>query len=150
MDIIHQLRGGFQSQHSVIDKKNKEIQGLKLRIMQLERMLIKRDMPEAILPEKIIYDAVNYFYECPFEAMCTNSRLRLITFPRQINMYFMCKYSQYSLSKIGSVYGNRHYSTVIHSRDCIEGYISIDNKFKKRMEDIDSMINTQLREVVYK
>lgn len=95
------------------------------------------DASEKGLEPERIKSIVARFYKIKVSDMDSKKRNAEIAFPRQVAMYLCRNMTDLSLPKIGSLFGGRHYSTVIHSNDKIMKLYSNDQAFKK---DLDSMI----------
>jgi chromosomal replication initiation ATPase DnaA len=67
----------------------------------------------------LIHDAIFDFFGVNKKTLATGSRKKEICFPRQISIYLHTQMTNYSLSKIGMMYGGRDHTTAIHSRRVI-------------------------------
>jgi len=92
-----------------------------------------------VTPEKI-KKAVCKQYGIKMSEMESSKRNANIALPRQIAMYITREMTDYSLPKIGQVFGGKHYTTVLHACNKIEDEIAIDKNLKeiinKIMEEI--------------
>lgn len=83
------------------------------------------------------------------------TRKRLIITPRQICMYFLKLHTDYSLDRIGQIFGKDH-GTVIHSRKQIDDLIETDKEIrnicKKIKEDVLKFVkpNSESKFLVFK
>ncbi len=59
------------------------------------------------------------------EELSTSRRERAFTIPRQIAMYLAKQETHASLATIGSLFGGKHHTTVIHAIDRIEALRSM-------------------------
>ncbi len=59
-----------------------------------------------------------------------------ITLPRQVAMYLCRENTDLSLPKIGKLFGNRHYSTVIHAIEKIEDALKYDEELEENINTI--------------
>ena len=100
--------------------------------MVLKDIVISNDI---ITPEKI-KSAVSKYFKIKVSDLNTETRKISIAYPRQIAMYLCRTMTDYSLPKIGGIFGNKHYSTVKHACDKIEGELKIN---KELMDDIDEI-----------
>jgi chromosomal replication initiator protein len=64
-----------------------------------------------------------------------------ITLPRQVAMYLCRETTDLSLPKIGKLFGNRHYSTVIHAVEKIEDELKYDEELRENIETIKAKLN---------
>ena len=62
-----------------------------------------------------------------------------ITLPRQVAMY-LWETTDLSLPKIGKLFGNRHYSTVIHAIEKIEEAVKYDEELHENVETIKAKL----------
>jgi chromosomal replication initiator protein len=70
-------------------------------------------------PVEKIQDAVAEFYHLPVESLRGKSRKKEIVLARMVAMTLMTELTSHSLKTIGSFFGGRDHSTVIHARDTI-------------------------------
>ena len=56
-------------------------------------------------------------------------------------MYLCRETTDLSLPKIGKLFGNRHYSTVIHAVEKIEEALKYDDELKENIETIKAKLN---------
>ena len=99
---------------------------------------LKYHSPSKLKERTIIENVCNYFNleTVDLESKCRN---RNLVVARQLAMYFIKKYTNLTLLKIGQLFGNRDHTTVIHSINTIEDFIYIkDGKFLKMIYDIES------------
>lgn len=88
-----------------------------------------------------IQEAVASFYDIQIESFASKKRTKSIAFPRQIAMYLARELTDYSLPKIGEVFGGRDHSTVIHAHEKISKMITEDERFKQELEEVENRIN---------
>jgi chromosomal replication initiator protein len=89
--------------------------------------------------EDMILDEVSSEFCISVEHIRSKTRRRDIIDPRQIAMYFLREYTELSLKSIGDVLGGKHYTTVIHSINCVSNNMFLDS-YKRRVERIDKSI----------
>jgi len=75
---------------------------------------IKKKEYRAITLSSIQQEVADY-YQIPVTALCSRQRHRLIARPRQIAMALSKELTQHSLPEIGSAFGGRDHTTVLHS-----------------------------------
>ena len=68
------------------------------------------------------------------EALGSKRRTKDLTIPRQVAMYLIRDILDYPLVRIGSLFGGRDHSTVIHSIRKVEGTMTDDPSFRRRVE----------------
>ncbi len=92
-----------------------------------------------IKPEKIKSEVCKH-YKIKATDLESSSRKINIAFPRQIAMYLCREMTDLSTSKIGSFFGDRHHSTVMHSHDKIKNDLKTDLELQVIIEEIKSSI----------
>ncbi|RQD72641.1 MAG: chromosomal replication initiator protein DnaA [Tindallia sp. MSAO_Bac2] len=81
-----------------------------------------------------IKEYVSNQYSVRPEDLDSSKRTRSIAFPRQIAMYLTRELTDLSLPKIGSEFGNRDHTTVMHAHDKIVNEMENDDSLKHRIE----------------
>ena len=74
------------------------------------------------------------------EDFSAKKRTRAIAFPRQIAMYLSRELTDFSLPKIGSEFGGRDHSTVIHAHEKISTMLKDDQALQQDVKDIKSSL----------
>lgn len=92
-----------------------------------------------ITPE-LIMEVVAKKYSVTVEDLLSPNRSRDIAVPRQIGMYLSRKMTELSTTSIGAAFGNRDHTTVLHSCDKIAKQVKDDVAFKRKIEELMSMI----------
>ncbi len=80
-----------------------------------------------------IRDLIGDQFRVSIDDLCSRSRKRSVTFPRQMAMYLTRKYTSHSLADIGNMY-NRDHSTVLYAIKAITKDISRDTSIREQME----------------
>ncbi|MCS6823618.1 MAG: chromosomal replication initiator protein DnaA [Cytophagaceae bacterium] len=75
-------------------------------------------------------------FNVTIEQMKDKTRKREIVVARQVAMYFAKEYTNMSLKSIGSHFGNRDHSTVIHALQSINDLMDTDRKFNATMQEL--------------
>jgi len=88
-----------------------------------------------IYPKDVI-DIVCDFYNITEEDIKGRNRAREISYPRQIAMYIMREVTDYSLPKIGSLFGGRDHTTVMHACEKVNNAIKENTEFKITVNDL--------------
>lgn len=101
---------------------------------------IIKDNEQAVAPERIRSTVANH-YKIKIADMDSPKRNAEITLPRQVAMYLCRETTDLSLPKIGKLFGNRHYSTVIHAVEKIEDEIKYDEELRENVETIKAKLN---------
>ena len=112
---------------------------VKDNIRELEGAIIK-DNEQAVAPERIRSTVANH-YKIKIADMDSPKRNAEITLPRQVAMYLCRETTELSLPKIGKLFGNRHYSTVIHAVEKIEEELKYDEELRENVETIKAKLN---------
>jgi chromosomal replication initiator protein len=73
--------------------------------------------------------------------MKSKRRTRNITFPRQIAMYLARELTDSSLPEIGTVFGGRDHTTVIHAYEKIEGELKLDPSLQSTVKELIDLIH---------
>ncbi len=94
-----------------------------------------------ITPEKI-KSTVCRHYKIKMSDLDSETRKITIAYPRQVAMYLCRTMTDYSLPKIGRLFGNKHYSTVKHACDKIEEEIKMDKNLKEEIEQLKEEIES--------
>ena len=101
---------------------------------------IVKDNEQAVAPERIRSTVANH-YKIKLSDIDSPKRNAEITLPRQVAMYLCRETTDLSLPKIGKLFGNRHYSTVIHAVEKIEEALKYDDELKENIETIKAKLN---------
>ncbi len=94
-----------------------------------------------ITPEKI-KSTVCKHYKIKMTDLESETRKITIAYPRQVAMYLCRTMTDYSLPKIGRLFGNKHYSTVKHACDKIEEEIKRDKNLREEIEQLKEQIGS--------
>lgn len=81
-----------------------------------------------------IKELVANYYNMTPDILASKSRKHEIALARQLSMYLAKRLTQSSLKTIGSHFGNRDHSTVLHSCQTIENYIETDKAVRSAHE----------------
>ncbi len=98
------------------------------------------DNEEAVAPERIKSVVANY-YNITVADMDSPKRKAEINLPRQVAMYLTRSNVDISLPKIGKLFGDRHYSTVIHAVEKIEKDLKTNDELKADIREIKDKLN---------
>ena len=140
-----------------IDSNIRELEGCLTRLVAYSTLVkepITLDLCERALKEifdnrrhkqitaELIMQTVTDYYGLSFEDMISPTRKREITVPRQIAMYLTRELTGMSLPQIGSVFGGRDHTTVLHSCKTVEGNMASSPDVKAVVEDIKTLVRT--------
>ena len=103
---------------------------------------IIKDNEQAVAPERIRSVVANH-YKIKIADMDSPKRNAEITLPRQVAMYLCREETDLSLHNIGKLFGNRHYSTVIHAIEKIEEAIKYDEILYESVENIREKLKSR-------
>ena len=106
--------------------------------------LITQNEPVIITGELILKKVAEY-YKIRVEDFTSKKRTKQIAYPRQIAMYLCREFTDLSLPKIGKIFGNRHYSTVIHAVEKIEEQLKYDEILYENVETIRGKLQSRKR-----
>ncbi len=140
-DNIRELEGAF----------NRIISFSSLMNENIDKQFARRILKDIIVnggnsptPEKIKTEVGRYF-NVKVTELESSKRTNQIAYPRQIAMYLCRNMTDYSLPKIGNLFGGRHYTTVMHACEKIQAELSSDpgmkemiDKIKKEITNIDN------------
>lgn len=94
---------------------------------------------EKITADKIINVVCNY-YNIKKEDLVGKKKNKEIVEPRQICMYLISEILELPLASIGSLFGGRDHTTVIHARDKVGSLIKTNYNLKTTINDLKAMI----------
>ena len=86
----------------------------------------------------IIKEKVSEAFNIKMDDFNSKKRTRTIVYPRQIAMYICRELTDLSLPKIGSEFGGRDHTTVIHAHDKISKDIEENQQIKEKIDKIIS------------
>lgn len=102
--------------------------------------LISPDDKKQITPALII-DVIAEHFNISSTDIYSVNKSRNIAYPRQIAMYLCRKLTDFSLSDIGKIMGNRDHTTVLHGIDKVETNIKKDPGMQNTIEVLTKKIN---------
>ncbi len=137
-----------------IDNNVRELEGALISLLaqsSLNRKEIDLDLAKQMLKNLIknanrevsidyIQKLVCDYFNIGIDAVKSKTRKREIVQARQIAMYFSKDLTKASLKNIGSHFGNRDHSTVIHACQTVNDLIETDKKFKYDVEELAKRI----------
>ncbi len=138
-----------------IDSNIRELEGCLSRLVaysNLVRAPITVELCEAALKEifdqrqhkqitaELIMNTVSDYYGLSMADLTGPTRKREITIPRQIAMYLTREMTGMSLPQIGSVFGGRDHTTVMHSCKTVEANMKANASMKSVVEDVQQLI----------
>ena len=96
--------------------------------------------PKRSVSVKNIIAKVADFYGVEESSMYAKTRKREIVRPRQIIMYILREDFHLSYPAIGTVFGGRDHTTVIHACEKIKGDLSQNDDFKAEVAEVRGML----------
>ena len=135
-DNIRELEGAYNRVVGLSQLLNEDIN------VENARSILKdiiQDNEQAVAPERIKNVVANH-YKIKISDMDSSKRNAEITLPRQVAMYLCRETTDLSLPKIGKIFGNRHYSTVIHAVEKIENQLKHDEELAENIESIKTKL----------
>ena len=96
--------------------------------------------PKKSVSVKHVIQKISEYYSIDEAAMYAKTRRREVVKPRQIIMFILREDFHMSYPAIGSVFGGRDHTTVIHACEKIKGDMSADELFKNQIEEIRGML----------
>jgi chromosomal replication initiator protein len=100
--------------------------------------------PRRSVTAEEIRDIVADYYDMDIDLLIGKSRKRPIVDARQVSMHFCKAMTQLSLEAIGSRFGGRDHSTVIHACKAIQARLDTDPGFEKQIEDLEKRIENRV------
>ncbi|MCM1546054.1 MAG: chromosomal replication initiator protein DnaA [Clostridiales bacterium] len=94
---------------------------------------------EEITPANVI-NAVCGFYKVTKSELIGKCKKKELVLPRQVCCYLMCELLSLPLMSIGKELGDRNHTTILYSRDKVEGMIAVSDKMAKDIDDIKNII----------
>ncbi|MBK8443653.1 MAG: chromosomal replication initiator protein DnaA [Sphingobacteriales bacterium] len=91
-----------------------------------------------------IQKTVADYFHISIDILKGQTRKREAVQARQIAMYFVKTYTNYSLKQIGRDFGGRDHSTVIHSCQAVSDQIDTDPVFERTIKDLDKTIKMNI------
>jgi chromosomal replication initiator protein len=89
-----------------------------------------------MLTPTAIQEAVAVEWGVTTEGLRSKSRTKHLTVPRQISMYLIRSLLGIQLVEIGTLFGGRDHSTVIHSLEKVEETLATNEQFRRRVERV--------------
>jgi chromosomal replication initiator protein len=107
---------------------------------QIKDLIKSATRPKRAVSVKHVITKIAEFYNIDEASMYAKTRRREIVKPRQIIMYILREDFHLSYPAIGSVFGGRDHTTVIHACEKIRGDILSSEELKAQVEEIRSVL----------
>ncbi|GAF66339.1 putative ATPase [Bacillus sp. TS-2] len=140
-----------------IDTNIRELEGALIRVVAYSS-LINQDMNADLAAEALkdiipnakpkmitivdIQRIVGEHFQVKLEDFKAKKRTKSVAFPRQIAMYLSRELTDSSLPKIGSEFGGRDHTTVIHAHEKISKLLASDQDLQKKVQEISEQIRS--------
>jgi chromosomal replication initiator protein len=138
-----------------IDSNIRELEGALIRVVAYSS-LVNTDITTELAAEALkdiipnsrprtvtildIQKTVGEHFNIRLEDFTAKKRTRSIAFPRQVAMYLSRELTDSSLPKIGSEFGGRDHSTVIHAHEKISKMLKDDQGLQQDVQDIRNVL----------
>jgi chromosomal replication initiator protein len=137
---VRELEGAVIKLLAYSSLKNQDIT-LGLAEKALQGMLGKMDDRTGGLSAEGIREVVAKEYGVEPEGLSSKRRTKDLTVPRQVAMYLIREMLDLSLVQIGTHFGGRDHSTVIHSINKVERALDTDPSLRNSMENIRKILS---------
>ncbi len=107
---------------------------------QIRDLIKTTARPKRTVSVKHVIARIAEFYNIDEGSMYAKTRRREIVRPRQIIMYVLREDFHLSYPAIGSVFGGRDHTTVIHACEKVRGELEGDGDLKVQLEEIRGML----------
>ena len=91
-----------------------------------------------------IIDAITGYYDVKLTDLLSKRRHKSIALPRQIGMWLARKHTRFSLEEIGSYFGGRDHTTVMHAIRMIDSKRERDNTLDMDVTRLEDQISTRV------
>ena len=137
---IRELEGVLISliAHASLNKKD-----INLELTQQVLKNIIQKAPVATSAEAtvgMLQQEIAKYYGVSLENLSSKSRKKEIVIARQVAMYLAKQYTNHSLKSIGSYFGGRDHSTVIHAIKAVNNMLATDTKFQQNYSELQKKI----------
>lgn len=138
-----------------IDTNIRELEGALIRVVaysslinqdmnaDLAAIALKDIVPNSkpkVITISDIQRAVGEHFTVKLDDFKAKKRTKNVAFPRQIAMYLSREMTDFSLPKIGSEFGGRDHTTVIHAHEKISKLLTTDTDLQKQIKDIKEQL----------
>ena len=134
---IRELEGAFNRVNAFSFLNRKPI-SIELAMESLKD-LFPKDKSNQITPQRI-QDIVAAHFRIKVEDLVSKRRTRNVTVPRQLAMYLCRELTDWSLPKIGELFGGRDHTTVIHAYEKVNRERQEDSRIAGLLTEISGKI----------
>lgn len=135
-DNIRELEGAF---NNIVGASNLLDEPIDIAFAKRTLRNIIKNADGEIAPERI-RSVVARYYKIKVADMDSSKRNAEIAYPRQVAMYLCRENTDLSLPKIGKLFGNKHYSTVIHSVNKIDDLYKNNEDTRREIDELKHKI----------
>jgi chromosomal replication initiator protein len=110
--------------------------------IEMAKAQLKNIVPEESnhYTAETILAAVAKFFDIKMSDFKSNTRARNISFPRQIAMYLIRKYTGMGYKEISAYFGGKNHSTIIYSCTKTEQSLDTDSEIRAAVEGIQNLL----------
>jgi chromosomal replication initiator protein len=136
-DHVRDLEGIITSlvAHSVLFQRDIDLEIAKMVVGKT----VKGGGEKKITPEQI-QNNVSTYLNIDIKDIQSQSRKREIVQARQITMFLIKKYTDYSYSHIGNLIGKRDHATVVYACKAVQDNIDVDKSFRITINNIEDRL----------
>ena len=106
---------------------------------QLLSNLVRKETPKIITIE-LIQKEVSSFFDLTVKDLKSNQKQKKVSGPRQIAMFLSRKYTSSSFPEIGSKFGGKNHSTVVHAVKNVEKKIGADPSLSSAVTTVSATL----------
>jgi chromosomal replication initiator protein len=134
---IRELEGAFNrvNAFSFLNRKPITIE----MAMESLKDLFPKDKTNRVTPQRI-QEIVATHFRIKIDDLISKRRTRNVTVPRQLAMYLCREMTDWSLPKIGEIFGGRDHTTVIHAYEKVNRERQEDNRISSLLTEISAKI----------
>lgn len=100
------------------------------------------DIQEKIITPALVKKKVANYFNIKISDLESPKRSRNIAYPRQIAIYLIREYTDYSLPRIGQLFGGRDHSTILHSYEKMKEDVAQDPETSSTVNSILQTLKT--------
>ena len=98
---------------------------------------------EEIITNKNVLEAVSRYFNIDKEELLSKKRTKEIAYVRQIAMYLCSSLVKSTLEDVGSFFGGRHHTTVMHDIKKIANEMKFNDELKNTITDLTNNIKNE-------
>ncbi|MBW1721674.1 MAG: chromosomal replication initiator protein DnaA [Deltaproteobacteria bacterium] len=115
------------------------LNGGKINLSMAKSLVNDGDEPEVNI-ENIKSTVAGYFNISP-DDLNSGKKKRVYSFPRQVAMYLLKKYTSLTYQQIGDVFGRKNHSTVIYAVKRISRYRKEDRDVRDQLDQLEKLLS---------